>query len=487
MKHFLFCIVIATLFFSCTDNTDQIGMSLIDNTNDQIVISSDLFDIESQSVLASNVMSRSVNGYLGRVKDPETNSYLTCNYMTQLRSNGSYQFPNDIKGLTTYDSSKSIEENLNIIEADSCELVIYFDAYYGDSLSLMKVIAHELAQPFKEGVVYKVDEIDSIAKSIIRKDNGSIHSQNSYTIANHVYSSKERAGYSKISLSLNDKYIDKDGMEYNNYGTYLMRKFYSGNNGETINADFLNTYQFNKNICPGFYVETVSGIGSMSRVYVSELFVHFKYKVDSTAMNYTSSFVGTEEVLQKTSVIQNKQALSDIVGDFSCTYLKIPSGIFTQLTIPVESIMKGHENDSVNTTRIFIPRENNTTTEEYKFNTPSTLLMLPVDSVDSFFAKKKVADNRTSYLGTYSSSYNGYTFSNISSLVNIMNKQASKGVNWNKVILIPVETTSSTLTNGYSQITKVAYDMSLGTTRLSRGTSSNSKIKASVVYSKYGR
>lgn len=490
MKRFLFYIVTAILSItSCTDTTDQIGMSLIGNTSDAIEISSTMFDVESQSVLAGNVVSSSTVGYLGKVKDPETNAYVTCNYMTQVLSNGSFQFPEMAK-LSTYDASKTRQENLSVVEADSCELVLYFNGHYGDSLSLMKVVAHELEQPFKEGVSYNVDEIDNIAKSFYRKGNGSIHSQNSYTVANRVYTAKVRASSTytpNISISLNDKYIDKDGVEYKNYGTYLMRKYYTAENNDTVNKNFLNDYLFNKNICPGFYVETVSGIGSMARIYLAQLLVHFRFNDKGKTDNLVTSFVGTEEVLQKTAVIQDKQKLDDIVADNSCTFLKVPAGIFTQLTIPVENIMRGHENDSVNTTRIFIPRENNTTGEEYKLAAPTNLLLLPADSVESFFAKKKVADNRTSYLCTYSSSNNGYTFNNISTLVNKMYKGTNRDANWNKVVVIPVETTTSTVTSGYSQITKVSYAMALGTTRLSKGTNVNSKIKASVIYSKYGK
>ena len=75
-----------------------------------------------------------------------------------------------------------------------------------------------------------------------------------------------------------------------------------------------------------------------------------------------------------------------------------------------------------------------------------------------------------------------------------MYKSSNRGANWNKVVLIPVETTSSTISSGSSEITKITYDMSLGNTRLAKGViptpeeksqGKRSKIQASVIYSRY--
>ena len=56
--------------------------------------------------------------------------------------------------------------------------------------------------------------------------------------------------------------------------------------------------------------------------------------------------------------------------------------------------------------------------------------------------------------------------------------------NWNKVMLIPVETTYTTLSSS-SELTKVTYDMSLTSTKLAKGTEDNGKITLKVIYSKF--
>ena len=58
----------ALTLFSCDDTTDTIGGSLTDNV-DKLEISTDTFQVETRSILADSVLSRSVTGYLGSLHD----------------------------------------------------------------------------------------------------------------------------------------------------------------------------------------------------------------------------------------------------------------------------------------------------------------------------------------------------------------------------------------------------------------------------------
>jgi hypothetical protein len=170
-----------------------------------------------------------------------------------------------------------------------------------------------------------------------------------------------------------------------------------------------------------------------------------------------------------------------------------PAGILTELTLPVDDILNEHDNDTINTVRLFVPRINNTESNDYSLSVPQTLLLIPTDSIQSFFSKGEVADYRNSYIATYSSTTNGYTYGNISLLVSNLNtkrKEAqNKGEtlsdNWNKVMLIPVSTTYTTVSTSTSLLTKVTHDMSFASTKLKRGKDDSNAIKVSVIYSKF--
>ena len=112
----------------------------------------------------------------------------------------------------------------------------------------------------------------------------------------------------------------------------------------------------------------------------------------------------------------------------------------------------------------------------------------------SFFEEGNVPDEKTSYITSFNSSYNTYTFSNICNLVAYCrrekNQEAAKNgmspdewarlnPDWNKIVLIPVETNEDNSNN----IVSVTHDMGLGSTRLVGG--EGSKIQIQVIYSSF--
>ena len=371
--------------------------------------------------------------------------------------------------------------------------MIYLPKWYGDSLTQMKFTLHELSKPYEEGVPYTSD-FDPLEEGYVRTEAGSIHKQLSYSLANLAYSLHDRLSDeydNNVAITLNEPYTDRDGVTYNNYGTYIMRKYFNPATSKNFNQQYL----FNHNICPGFYFQTSGGLGNMATVDGASLLVFYSVK-DDTLYHALANFGATEEVLQMTNISLESDKMDELVNDNSCTYLKTPAGIFTEMTLPVDEVItKKHANDTLSTARLFIPRINNTYQSEYSLNIPQTLLLVEKDSVESFFNKQKLADYRSSYLSTYSSTYNGYSFGNISYLVSsIYRKRNASGLsneeyaklhpNWNKVMLIPVETTYTTLSSS-SELTKVTYDMSLTSTKLAKGTEDNGKITLKVIYSKF--
>jgi len=479
----LYLFIYILLLGSCTENTDTIGTTLTDTerTYSETAVT---YPVTSKSVKSVNVFSRGRNGYLGQAKDLETDCYLTCNYMTQMRTIGKHQFP-DVMSVNInpakYDPSI---ERWKQVEADSCWLELYILSSVGDSLTPMKVSVREMSEPYEEGVTYYVD-FDPEALNMIRTGKGAVYSYMTYTTSNHVFSDAERAKTNfanYISIGLNDSIYDKNDptVKYNNYGTYLMRKFYD----PATYDNFLNQYKFTHNICPGFYIKHAGGIGNIATIYAARLVVAYVGVVHEQPLY--SAFGGTEEVIQKSSLSQSDTELQDLIDNNTCTYIKSPAGIWTELELPVEEIMNGHENDTLNTARIFIPRLNNEHMNDYAFKVPQTLLMIPTDSISDFFDNQRVANFRNTYLASYASKTNGYTFNNISILISNLYRKKQAGnvsANWNRVTLIPVETTYSTVSSTASQVlTKVTHDMSMSSTRLIKD-----GLKVSVIYSNKSR
>lgn len=468
-------VIAALTFAACDDTTEGIGGS-ITNKIDNINISNSAFNVTTKSIVADSVLSRNNMGLIGKMKDPETGNYVKGDYMTQLSVLPTFS-------VDTLDYIK--QANNGSIEADSCYLLVSYNASYGDTIAPMKVTAYEMTKPMSEDKEY-YSNYDAFEKGWVNENNQ--HWSSNYNLSN-------TSDVKNFKIYLNKKYT-KDGKTYKNYGSYIMQTY-------AEHPEYFKTnYKFLHKVCPGFYIKNVGGTGNMAKVWNTELIFYWTRKKtinkDSTAVSIGyNRFDGTEEVLQLNKIENDTENLKKLASkdQEKCTYLKSPAGIFTEVTLPIDDIMKGHEKDTLNTATISFPRLNNENEDNpYNFATPSTILMVQKDSLQSFFEKSKLADSRTSYTASYSSTgtyKNAYTFQNIANLVSAMYKNKGKGENWNKVVLVPVNVI--TTTQGYTTvISKINHDMSLASTRLKRGvitTDSNGKetspIQIKVIYSKF--
>lgn len=475
-------VIAALTFAACDDTTEGIGGS-ITNKIDNINISDSAFNVTTKSIVAGAVLSRNNTGLIGKMKDPETGNYVKGDYMTQLSVLPTFS-------VDTLDYIK--QANKGSIEADSCYLLVSYNASYGDTIAPMKVTAYEMTKPMSEDQEY-YSNYDAFKEGWVSETNQ--HWSSNYNLSN-------TSDVKNFKIYLNKEY-KKDGKRYKNYGSYIMQTY-------AEHPEYFKTnYKFLHNVCPGFYIKNVGGTGNMAKIWNTELIFywtrHKTINTDSTAVSIGyNRFDGTEEVLQLNKIENDTKNLEKLASQQNWTYLKSPAGIFTEVTLPIEDIMKGHEKDTLNTATISFPRLNNDNEDNpYNFATPSTILMVQKDSLQSFFEKSKLADNRTSYTASYSSTgtyKNAYTFQNIANLVSAMYKNKGKGKNWNKVVLVPVNVI--TTTQGYTTvISKINHDMSLASTRLIVGTDDPDKdyttdkktgkkvasgpIRIKVIYSKF--
>ena len=477
----------AMAIMSCNEDTNNIGTSLTKNT-DQLKINTGIFQATSRSVLADSVYARNFDCYFGMVKDPETDTYVKNEFMAQFNMLEGLEMPNKEQIISLDDEGEII--------ADSCEIWLYFDTNkcYGDSLTPMKMRAMELEKAMDSEAIY-YSNYDPEEKGYIRQDG--LKKDLVFTLANLTYpdSLRNTSTYANIArLTFNDKYKDKNGKIFSNYGTYILRNYYEHR------EFFKNSYTFVQNLCPGFYFKFIDGLGVMAKMDRIEMNIFYRYK------SYTSekiqegelTIASTSEVLQTVKVTNEKDGLKRLVNDNSCTYLKSPAGIFTEVTLPVDEILENHWYDyllSVNMTfqRLNSKEPNN----KYNFAAPTTILLLPKDSLDIFFEKEKTYDYKRSYVATLVK--NNYSFTNLGDLISNMYYDKEVGLyddpnwiekhpNWNKVVLVPITTPSTTTTTTKNTTTTttttaISHQIGLSSTQLVGGKDSPIEIK--VIYAKF--
>ena len=470
--------MLAIAISSCNENTETLGYSLTSDA-DRFSLVPDTFQIDStQSIKADSVLARSSYCYIGCIKDPETGAYISSDFTTQFHlleneSNFIFAAKKDISSLDS--DGEPI--------ATSCALSVIINSYMGDSLAAMKLIVEELDKPIEENRLY-YSNFNPEASGYVR--NGGLKQSKVYSMVDLTLSDSMRYVrqkndyYSYINIPLNKPYKAKDGVTYKNYGTYVMRTYYQ-------HPEYFKTaVSFIHNVCPGFYIKTVDGQGVMAEVLNVQLNIDYKFKTDGKEYAGSKIFYGTEEVMQTTHISNDEGKIDSLVNKVKdCTYLKTPAGIFTEVTLPVEEIKKGHANDSILSAKIAFQRmiDLNDRTDDL-LSDASELLMIERDSIYSFFEKGNVTNNRTSYLAVYNSTLNTYTYNNISSLINHMYANRNKGSKyWNKVVLIPVKT-NNVYTSSYSAatVTGINNEMGITSTRLVGGINNPRNPVISVIY-----
>ena len=476
--------VAAMAISSCNNDDLKIGQSLTDET-DKLDFEATTFEVTTRTIVADSVFTLSSNCYLGCVKDPETQAEVKSEFTTQFHLLESVYISPDEKIVSRYDGKAA---------ADSCDIILYLSSPFTskDSLQAMKMHIQELNAPIEEGQHF-YSNFNPKALGLLNPSG--LSGKKMFTYANLLETDSMRAlstYQQNIRITLNEPFTDRNGVTYNNYGTYLIQQYHQHP------EYFRNSYVFAHNVCPGLFFEITDGLGFHSKITNIGLRTFYRVQGDTAVAKAALTLAGTQEVLQTTLVTNDAAAIQRLAAERQHTYLKSPAGLFTEVTLPVDEIKQSHEGDSLLAAKITFMRLNNQSEDNRMFGITQNILMVQKDSLTSFFENYKSADGRTSFTASYYSTKtisgqtvyytnNNYTFENISNIITELWNAKQRGLksdpnwtashpDWNKVVLVPVT----------SGATGIEHDMSLTSTRLVGGPDNpNDPIRISVVYAKF--
>ena len=470
-------LIIVLLLASCTEDTGSLGVF---PQEDAVSTSSASFDVLSNDMLNAVVPANSTTCYLGRVIDPETDEAITATFATQFHTFENPPFP----------SKTNIIRNDDGYLCDSIEIRLIIKSTFGDKNNPMKVEVWPLSMNedklLKESLKLYTNTdlwqfVDAEEGPVITKV---------FTATDYALSDAQRAS---TNYTDNVRLVMPRQM-----GENIMEMFYSHP------EFFRDSYSFIRNVCPGFLFRTVGGTGTMLDLEVCSMDVNFHFKSDAypdSILTGYSRFSATPEVIQCTQFESSN--LEGLMGNDGYTMLKTPAGICTELILPIDEIYRGHESDSITRASLTLTRINNqdedALDDDYALGIPGELLLVRKQNFNRFFEEHQVSDSQQSYTTYFFTTYNCYTFSNISNLLSYCQHEKAAGMtesgmteeeweaahpDWNHVVAVPVISTSATDSYGYTSQVSVNQDLSLCSTKLVRGTKDN-PIKIQVIYSRF--
>ncbi len=456
---------LAAAIYSCDDTTTGVG-DFLANT-DEINAYSMTFEATTKTIKYTDInpngiYSRTNSAYLGKFTDADFGTF-SADFITQINCPEGFTFPETMQSI------------------QSASLGLYYASYYGDSLAPMRVRVDLLDTPID-------DDGSDMSLYYTTYDPTKYYNEEAEPLAEKDYTAydvaigdslKSETGYNTVSISLPESFSQDIQKKYEENKDY-----------------FKDAYSFIHNVLPGFYVHTTQGEGSI--LYIQDIWLHLniEYLIESSSGSVDSTvytqipFAATNEVYMSTRLENSDNAFDKQMSDKEHTYLKTPVGLLTEVKLPLEEMYAELGKDTLNSVSISFTKmkevSDNSSKNPYKMGVPQYLLLLRKSEVNEFFEQNKTYDSQTSFLASYSSTTNSYTFSQLNRLISQifseMRTQEEPAEGWdehNALVLIPVKTE----TDSQSNIIGLSHDLEVNSARLVGGENGD-KLKIEVIYTR---
>ena len=385
-------------------------------------------EVTEDGMTLNNIFVNSSYAYLGSIPNEEYGE-VKSEYITQVYLPAGFKF------------SKDVYQN----KIDSVFLTLYYSGFTGDGSQPMAVEAYKINRPLPSGDKYSVGDV-------------SIYTEGA-----------EKLGQASYTANAGTATIGATKAVQIRLDTAFGQDIYD----RTLRDDpaFASQAAWDR-FFPGVYLKNGAGKGSIIRISRTALTFYFQsknpaYDPAKPAEGVTEYITTAQELSHTNEVPQisryGNYDLEKLTGQEAAasgyTYIKAPAGVFTEVTIPtteLAALLQAEEGyvkelNAAPLTIVGEPNEDNA----YLLKAPSDLLLLPRDSVETFFEKEYTELNSrlTAYVSTTTISGSAtYSFGNIAPLLS-EHIRKSPGEDL-RVVLIPVERTvpQSTSQTGSSNI-----------------------------------
>ncbi len=459
---------------SCEDTISEIGTSTLPDS-DVIHITSDTIQCGVASGFRDSIYVRTGYPLLGNITDPEYGS-VKAGYLAQFYSNSRISLNETVNDSVTFDILRtSVPQHLGLDPKgiykshfdslvnntlDSLTLRIYYNTYYGDSLTPMKLSIYALNSDAKlereaESSFYSNYDFSKFY------DTRNILGQKAYTAANRVMSDsmRQQSGYLpyievRLSDELRDKFyrkiveaaIARDANGHSQYNAY--------------NDIFADIESMREEFLSGVAIQPTFGDGSIIKVYNTAIWFYYhsyhRYSKDGTLLRnatdtgdsaYVSSHVQymavTPDVVQMSSLKLTDTKRDDRLNDQNHAYITSPQGYYATVDLPVgRAIRRMMDDANRNDSAYFLNGANFSLMCEKPQGAllgsapADKVMMIEEDKMNLFFEQSRVPSSNAASIGSYvaDSTKNDiyyYNFGNLSALITGLAGEKDNG-SWSK-------------------------------------------------------
>lgn len=417
---------VCLLLVSCEDRSNTLGVGMMpdytqfksfDTTFDLSyrTISADMKDSgSSASGTQYNRMYVSSNyGYIGRIPNQEFGGIET-EYLTQMYCPEGFLF-----------RDQPVDNRI-----DSAFLTLYYDGYSGYGKDLVEVTAYRLDRPLPGNSKYSLESISDYYTRGVSKELG-------------------RASFMAVT-----------GTPHEGKGTWVRvpiareigQDFYDKS---VAGSEVFRSQSAFDQYFPGVYFRVSAGTGSVIRVVRTALTFCYRkeqmLKRRSTGKVDSLAYVPAIQELSHTNEVPQlsrfaNMGLSELMAPGSdYAYVKSPAGVLAEITIPTREIKKKLDEAPKGSVRVlasapFSISGENRQLSEYQLVYPTSLVLMPRDSVAHFFESELTdADSPfTTYVSRQAiQGSSTYTFGNISALISKhIEKKPDEDL---RVVVVPVQ------------------------------------------------
>ena len=411
-----------SILAGCNDDLSPIGTS-IQPGDDTIAVYTDSFRIQATTVLLDSIYARSTSAQLGELYDPLYGN-LKSDYMCQFYCPSGFQFAHTPYG-GKIDSVDFRIEYFNSSHKNG--------AWIGDSLAPMRAEIFRITSPLRK---HFYTNFDPAQYCDLRESLGA-------------------QTYTAFNASIPDSVREEDDFIAHvdiQLPAELGQRFYdeSVNNPSTFDSqDSFNEF------FPGVYVTNTFGSGNILSISKSYMRIHYRYAVTGSAgqdslIATSEQFATSKEVIQLNR-FTNTDLSQLLEPNDEFAYFKTPAGVCMRIVFPTTEITPIMRERIVNN----LPLELKAMPQEdwkYALTPPSYLLILPEDSVKSFFEKEQIENGQTSFLSdAYDKDTRTYSFPNLANL--LKHQMENVPEEDMRLLVIPVERTTTSSGGGYNQTT----------------------------------